>query len=143
VKISNFGREYPGIKFPEFRTLSAIDAKKIVTVFTNKLGLGNISPLELVNVLRANSRRLSKEDAEDESFELDQVLLRNGIFPKENVFINWYRYDQIDEIALKDLSSHFDDIWYAGVDDLDISDESFSWIVSIGYSGEVLITHLN
>jgi hypothetical protein len=51
--------------------------------------------------------------------------------------VSWYRVDQIDEIAFDDLATWFDDIWYPNSDDLDICDDTLSWVVSINHEGDV------
>ncbi len=140
IKIENFSREYPNRHFPSYKTLSAPDAKKIEEIIAGKLEMPpNSSPLELVKVLREKSSVIPDLHAESDNFDLKSTLLNVGISPNARVFINWYRFDQIDEISLDDLSSHFDDIWYPAADDIDLFDDSFSWIVSIGYSGEIMI----
>lgn len=55
-----------------------------------------------------------------------QELCLFWIKPQTNVYINWYRYDQVDEMAFVDLDKCFADIWYPGPDDIDIFDSEFS-----------------
>lgn len=140
IKIDNFGREHPNKDFPRFRSLSIASGNKIQKFLERKLGLSpDSSSLELVKELRANSSLIPDVHAESDTFNLRSTLLNEGIVPKGQMFINWYRFDQIDEISLDDLSTYFDDIWYPAADDIDIFDDSISWIMSIGYSGEVMI----
>jgi len=60
-----------------------------------------------------------------------------GISAEKKVYVNWYRYDNVDEIQFVDLTKYFDDIWYPGLDDIDIFDATFSWILSISHDGAV------
>lgn len=141
IKIQNFYREYPSRKFPDFKTISLAAAEKIKRTIASKLSLPqNVSPLDLVKELEERSTVMLDENAGLDGFNLRSALSNNGIFPKEAVFINWYRFDEIDEIGLADLSLYFDDIWYPSADYIDVFDDSFTWMLSIGYSGEVLIS---
>jgi hypothetical protein len=56
--------------------------------------------------------------------------------PKK-VYLNWYRFDDIDQIDLAALDQYFSDIWYPGSDDLDVFDDSTDWIVSIAHFGKI------
>jgi hypothetical protein len=140
IKIKNFGREYPGKQFPIYKTLSNVDAQKIKEIVATKLNMPeNSSSLKLVNALEKKSSLIPGADAESDNFNLKSTLSKVGISPNEHVFLNWYRFDRIDEIGLDDLSAYFDDIWYPAADYIDVFDNSLSWIVSIGYSGEVMV----
>ena len=65
------------------------------------------------------------------------TLQEIGIVPSEKVLINWFRFDQIDKMKSDDVSQYFDDFWYPAADAIDIFDRSLTWIVSVGYSGDV------
>lgn len=142
IKIQNFAREYPGKDFPSFKSLAAIEAEKIKTIIASKLGVpqDSSSAIDIVKILEEYSSVIPNTNAESDLFNLRSTLLDTDISPKKNVFINWYRFDQIDEIAIDDLSLYFDDIWYPSADYIDIFDDSLSWILSVGYSGEIMIT---
>lgn len=62
-------------------------------------------------------------------------LFNTLAFSLSNVFINWYRFDDIDKMSLKDLDQYFYDIWFPATDDIDIFDDTFKWIVSIFHDG--------
>jgi len=76
-------------------------------------------------------------NAENEHFDLAAVAKDLGISAEKKVYVNWYRYDNVDEIQFVDLTKYFDDIWYPGPDDIDIFDATFSWILSISHDGAV------
>ena len=76
-------------------------------------------------------------NSNDENFDLSAALSSMKIKCPENVFVNWYRYDNIDKFNLLDLTRYFDDIWYPELDDVDIFDDSFTWIVSVAHSGRI------
>ena len=75
--------------------------------------------------------------AEDENFSLKSLLKELDIEVKGKIFINWYRFDNVDEISLDDLSHYFDDLWYPAADAIDVFDNTFGWILSINYSGNI------
>ncbi len=54
-----------------------------------------------------------------------------------NVFINWGKFDNIDEISFNDLDRYFYDLWFHSADDIDIFDDTYRWIVSIRHDGVI------
>ena len=60
-----------------------------------------------------------------------------GIKHQSHVFLNWYRFDNIDEIEVDGLNTYFADIWYPSTDDIDLFDNTFKWIVSIRHDGQI------
>src|SRR5690606_8615576 len=75
--------------------------------------------------------------SEADDFDLALLLEKLKITPQEKVYLNWYRFDKIDEMLFRDLCEHFGDIWYHSSDDLEIFDPSFAWIASIGHHGGI------
>ncbi|MEK7854807.1 MAG: hypothetical protein AAB288_01870 [Acidobacteriota bacterium] len=139
-KIQNFKKEYPKIAFPDFRTLSVAEAENIREAVRDKLGIHpDATPLEIVIKLSDDSTVISGVNPEADNFSLKSTVLQTGVQPNEQVLINWYRFDAIDEISLDDLTSYFDDIWYPTSDDIDIFDTSISWMISVGHLGDVSV----
>jgi hypothetical protein len=62
---------------------------------------------------------------------------KHGIVPRLDVFLDWHRFDDVDQLKLTDLTRWFDDIWYPLADDIDLCDESTDWIFSIRSEGQV------
>ena len=138
IKIQNFLREYPNKPFPNFKLLSNDEAKEKEEIFRERLRLPiETTPLELVQIIQEMGVSIPNIDAELDGFNLKSLMDDITILPEKYVFINWYRFDVIDEIGLDDLSEFFDDIWYPAVDHIDIFDQSHLWIISIDYSGNV------
>ncbi|HYY94287.1 MAG TPA: hypothetical protein VE713_07180 [Pyrinomonadaceae bacterium] len=137
IKIENFAREHPGVAFPTFRTLSAQETERIRGLLAVKLNLpSHIPSLDLVCNLSEKAVTLPKVSAE-ERFNLSSLLKDLGIEARDKVLINWYRFDDVDEISLSDLSLYFDDVWYPAADAIEVFDETLKWIVSIDYSGHI------
>ncbi len=137
-KIENFERENLGRSFPQFQPLAPSKCEDIRLRICESFGL----PSELIGstltrrVAQLQSQ-LSGVNAEHEEFSLGDALREFGVFAQDDVLINWYQFDDIDQISLETLSTYFDDIWYPASDDIDIFDFSFSWIVSVNHDGEV------
>lgn len=143
IKIENFKRDQPDSDFPSYRALHPDEAESLRKSLLLRLNIQpSTSPLDLVKTVSNRSMLVEHADADKEAFDLSGVLSSLGIQPKEAVFINWYRYDCIDQMKIAELSRYFHDIWYPGADDIDVFDESLDWILSVGYSGPVSILKL-
>ncbi len=57
-----------------------------------------------------------------------------------NVFINWGKFENIDEISFNDFGQYFYDLWFPSSDDIDIFDDTYRWIVSIRHDGIINCT---
>lgn len=134
-KIEHFKREYPNAEFPEFYSLNNIELRVLQNCWFSKLGFKDRDLLILTNTLNAQSLPIPDTNAEDKGFCLSNVLFHEHIKPNEWIYLNWYRYDQIDKMKFSELEKYFDDIWYPSSDDLDIFDDSYAWILSIRHDG--------
>ena len=142
-KIDIFYNKYKKRKFPFFRKLSKNESGEILKKISVISGYDtNITPLEIVKNISEKSISLPLFNAENENFSLFSVFDFLNIKPKNEVFINWFRFDDIDKISFEDLNNYFGDIWYPGPDDIDIFDESFLWILSISHYGAVFIVDI-
>ena len=142
LKVQNFSRQYPSTEFPRFTSLAASECAQLRHAIATRLGLDVRSePLVVLNTLCATAKSLTSVDAED-GFNLRTLISGLGLKPRTEVLVNWYRFDKIDRIALSDLSTHFDDIWYPSSDDIEIFDESLDWFVLIRHDGRVSALNL-
>jgi hypothetical protein len=71
-------------------------------------------------------------------FDLLRVL-PDHVRERDTVLINWYRFDDVDEVRTKDLATFFSDFWYASSDDIDIFDPDVTCILSVRHDGTVKI----
>jgi hypothetical protein len=143
LKVQNFARENPGADFPPFAPLGPSECTQLRTAIATRLGLDAQSePLVILNTLRANASSLAEVNAEDE-FDFRGVVSGLGIKARAEVLVNWHRFDNIDRVALLDLSKHFDYIWYPSSDDIESFDESLDWFVLICHDGEVSAFNLS
>jgi hypothetical protein len=79
----------------------------------------------------------SAENADCESFSLSDTLRRFDVHPDPLIYVDFYRYDDIDELRVEDVMRYFPYIWYPGSDDISIFDRSLAWVLSISHDGEV------
>ena len=137
-KLEIFQNEKPGSSFPWFRSLSAdemwIIRQQLATA--SKLP-GNVTSLTLTKRIAELSSRCSDLNAEDEHFRLETVFQRLKINQPQMIYVNWYRYDKVDEMRFAEVADCFDYIWYPGSDDIDFFDATLSWVVSIDHAGYV------
>ncbi len=75
----------------------------------------------------------------EEEFNLFELFKFLNIAPV-NVFINWDKFDNIDEISFNDLDQYFYNIWFHSADNIDIFDDTYRWIVSIRHDGVISCT---
>jgi hypothetical protein len=143
-KIDLFKAERPGEKLPEFRRLGDREADRLRSILSKRAGLiGQMSLLELTKGLFSLSHEVGGIDATEEGFSLTDLMEKLGIEPRKDVYVNWYRYDRIDQIRFEELAKHFASIWYPGPDDIDIFDDSFRWIISVAHNGQVRLTRFS
>lgn len=135
VKIQNFSTANPGSRFPAFAHLSPNECLRLRSAIAVRLGLhGDPQPLILLETLHAKVTPFTSV-GDQTAFQLQNAISAAGFICSTDVLVNWYRFDDIDRIALSDLSVHFDDIWYPSSDDIEIFDESLDWFVSVRHDG--------
>lgn len=142
-KIEHFERDNPLKKFPWFRSLNAHELETITQNLSEKLRLTFQDNLSFTKTIAELGAPVNGVNAEDDGFKLSKVMSFLDIKPQANVYINWYRYDRIDEMTFVDLDEYFDDIWYPGPDDIDIFDTSFSWILSVSHDGDITFVKMS
>ena len=137
IKIQHFDKTYPNTPFPWYRSLDHAEATSIRREISKRLNLKSIDPIIMTTAIDGKGVLLEGSRADDKQFQPANLLSNLKIQPRQNVFINWSRYDVIDEIGFSDLNKYFSDIWYPGPDDIDIFDSSFRWILSISPEGYI------
>lgn len=139
-KVQHYLSAHPGSPFPKFQHLSEDDATALRCRIIERCGLGEmLSPLDMTKAIRARQQPISQVNAESSEFRLDVAVAAVGICPRPLVYINWYRYDDIDEIGFADFARQFRDIWYPSSDDIDLFDDSLTWILSIDHDGHLSV----
>jgi hypothetical protein len=136
MKIENFGKAYPGRSFPAFEHIDTASAAALKSQISGKFQLGpDTDGLSMVRALDSLGQACDEADATAQDFKVRDFLLSRGIAPSEYVYLNWRRFDDIDRLRIKDLDEAFEDIWYPGVDDIEVFDDSLDWMLSIAHHG--------
>jgi len=139
-KLDNFIKDHAESVFPNYFSLDDVSAMEIASEIGRKINFNTQHDgLSLVIALDSLSEICPGVNARNENFNLINFISDANISSNEELFVNWYRYDDIDKFNLCDLDKYFDYIWYPDVDDIDIFDSSFDWIISITHTGQVKI----
>lgn len=138
-KILNFEKENYR-KFPFIKNLSKLEAHEISIESQRKIMMKyNECSQDLCVFIDKNAIYVEHFDANEIKECFDLKLLFNYIDIKysEYVYINWYKFDDIDQMKFDDFCMFFDYIWYPSSDDIEIFDESLSWIILIHHTGDI------
>ena len=142
-KIDNFVRENPGCLFPDVLTLTQDEALSLKSKLIELLRLDpTVDSLKLINFLLGKSSAITNINAEEDDFNFLEVMRLAGINPKQSVLVNWDRMETIDRIQFDDFCKYFSDIWYPSSDDIEIFDDSLTWMVFIEHSGDIRLAQL-
>jgi hypothetical protein len=140
-KIKHFSKENPGLRFPLFRSVDRTETELLRNELTRRIGLpDSVSGVELVEEIARRGKELATLDSLQEP--LCDLVKRAGVLPARLVYLNWGRYDSLDEMDFADLQAHIRDIWYPGSDDLDVFDKTMDWILSIAHHGAISLLRL-
>jgi hypothetical protein len=120
-KIENFTKTH-GVPFPDFRSLSPQECQRVKYGVAAFLGVPDQDDgLEIIQRIDSMATQVDADPC-SQSFRLsDSIKTQSG-----RVFVNWDRFASIDEIDLISLDKFFLDIWYEGVDDIEIFDDSLT-----------------
>ena len=128
----------PHGRFPSITGVPEGEMRKLRIRLAHAVGFPpEVDNLALTHHIDSLMRPVEGINAEDADFDLGAVLRQIGIHPLVNVYVNWYRYDKIDEIAFADLAQFLPWVWYPSADDIEVFDETCSWIVSIAHRGDI------
>lgn len=137
-KIDLFREAHPGTSFPAFETLREDACRRIREAIAERVGVpGNADPILLLRRIGEVITPVPGGDPEAPDFNLRSTLEQAGIHAQGTIFINWYRFDQIDKMKLEDLSHYFDDIGGTSADDFEVFDETLDWIARVTHYGTV------
>lgn len=136
-KIDHFRKDNPGKDFPWHRSLTSSQTEKVCRRLADTLQVFPKKNIDIVNAIYAYSQVLEDTNADKDGFSLSKLFESIKISPAEKVYINWYQFDNIDEVRFIDLCNYFEDIWYPGPDDIDIFDSSLQWILSVTHDGMI------
>ncbi len=142
-KIVIFRKANPGTPFPEYVPLTTDEAGEVDRMVRRKLAVPTaMAPADLLMQIRARSTRLHGASVFSSHFDLAAVAAGLSSPAPADVVINWYRFDELDRMALRDLAAHLKDIWFPSVDDIEIIDPGGRWIISVDHEGRVYVLDL-
>src|ERR1700679_3030855 len=126
IKIENFCVAHPEASFPWFRHLSTDECKTLQSRLSRKLGIPNAPPLQLLTTLERLSAVVPNAVPSNQDFHLNSLPIWTSM--PRTIYVNWYRLDDIDEMAFIDFCTDFHDLWYPSSDDIEIFDDTLSWV---------------
>lgn len=137
-KIELFEKENPSSKFPSFSSLDAEGTTRVRQQFTQKLKVDkHIDGKELLNLLLDKTEAIKAFNANVDSFNIADVFRYLDLLPNETIYINWYHFDDIDVMGYNDFCKYFEYVWFPGPDDIDVFDDTYSWVLSINHEGDI------
>lgn len=143
LKLLRLQQDQPAIDLTSIRTVPAHKAQQLLTAICDRTGLGKSNNgLSLVRHLRQQSRPLVGMDANQPDFALARAFEEAGISPGDRVFINWHRFDDLDDVSTETVTEHFDQFWYPKADDIDIFDGTLTWFLSVDSEGSVWVARI-
>ncbi len=143
-KIELFQKENPQCEFPKVTALSAEEKTSIRQKLAHKLSVDqNTTGKELLNMLVKSSESIIDYNACNSGFTIANVFNHLKIVPKDNVYINWYQFDNIDAINFNDFNKYFDDIWFPSADDIEVFDDTCGWVLLIAHDGYISVQRLS
>ena len=127
----------------EVRELPESDVQALRSRLCGCLGLKpSVDGLTLVKELQRRRRAIDECNAQVDGFDLLTCFARAGVMPAEHVYLNWYRFDRVDEVGFDLFRRCLDDFYYPAADDLDILDSHLTWVVSIDHDGCLWVVDL-
>lgn len=121
------------ISFPKYITLKEVECIEIADKISNKY---KFQSLLLENELSKIQIYYDLQDV-NVNFQLIEFLNKVSIKSNSKIYLNWYKFKEIDLMSLIDVNNYFYDIWYPISDDLDLFDESLDWMISIRHDGSI------
>ena len=142
-KKQNFAKTYPDLDFPSITKLTADRVNFLRKCLAKRLDVSSdIDGLGLVRKLDSTEISLEHVNALEPKFSITEILNIHHVEFDDSVILNWHRFDDLDEIKLKDLDEFLSDIWYPASDDIDVFDNSMTWVLSIAHTGKVKFIRL-
>jgi len=124
--------------FPTFKKLSEFECKDIRDKICKMLSIrSDVDKLDIVLKLSKEQILFADFNAKDPTFSILECMLKLNLNFDNNIYLNWFRFDDIDIFNVNDLNHNFDSIWFAGADDIDLFDENLEWILSVRHDGNV------
>jgi hypothetical protein len=136
TKLSRLAVSAPQVRV---QPVAAADAQKLRAGIAHRFRLDCGDDLTLMKSLQRRLNAVAGPRADEPGFDLGEMLALLEIHPLSEIYINWFRFDDVDAVPLQALRQHFDDFWYPAADDIDIFDATLEWLISIDHEGFVYV----
>ncbi len=143
IKIDNFRRSHRDVQFPAFESLEPSGCANLRQLLASRLGLQpGATPLEITETLYEQAGVALGSATDVDGLDIRIMLGEAGVEVGDQIYVNWYRFDDIDEMGIDELSRYFGDIWYPASDDVDLFDHTLYWVLSVSHGGRIVLRRL-
>ena len=122
------------VPFPSFNTLNNKIVGKIKQKIAKKLHIVPKTQFELAITIEKSIKFIENANPENKDFSVKKVLRENGIIPKDEIIV-WDK--DFDVFKFKEFEKYFYGLWYPGVSDFIIFDNSLTWICCVFHYSKV------
>ncbi len=137
-KIDNLLRDHPGVPLPHFMPLADSEACALLQKLALKSDRPDGTARDVTWWLSQRATSLAGIDLDQSQVCLTELFERSNIVPSAAVYVQWSP-KEIDRFQTEDLGAYFYDVWYPSADDIEIFDDSLSWMMFIRHYGGVEI----
>lgn len=128
-----FRKEY-NTDFPFYDELKNEECIKIKNNIKDKYQIQEIYFDNNLNKIQIFFDRLN---AEDENFNFLNGIKELNLKEGNDIYVTLNSFVNVDKFTLKDFCKYFNDIWYPKADEIEISKQNLSWIISIRHDGTI------
>ncbi|WP_428389745.1 hypothetical protein [Mucisphaera sp.] len=138
-RIKHCEAEHGSGSFPKYRELSDEEAEAVARSLKQRL-LIELDPAlyaDQVDWLRS-CRHANGQDASRDDFDLDACMNELGLSMTDHCFwIYLGTPDRFFELQSREVSVHFDDLFYPGPDDVIICPTDVHWAIHVHHEGDI------
>jgi hypothetical protein len=143
-KIDFYEDEFGPNTFPDFRRLTEPEMRHVRDKIKESLGLSNAtSGLELLRAIRNHSCLVPGVNPNERNFDLKSLIDWLKVPQSGAIFVNWYRFDDMEKFRLTDFCNVFHDVWYPPADEaIELVDSQLRWIIFVAHWGVIRVLRL-
>jgi hypothetical protein len=132
IKRKNMKEDYSCI--PDYETFSESEAKAIVKAIKSVYSISDTVDSEVEEEILKKSVSVSLVN---DDFSLTILGENLGIEIGDSLFVSWNKFEEIDTIKTEEFEEYFFDLWYEGIDNIEIFDSTLEWIIFILRNGDI------
>ena len=135
-KITNYEKIYGVGTFAPFRRLGKLETSTLLNKFKVILAISeSASATSTVKQAREKCFQVDGANAESQKIDFSKLLSKLQFATDGKIYLNWNKFDDVDEMKTKFFIESFEHIWYPSSDDLDLIDTKMRWLLSVDHSG--------